>query len=61
VGEEGDIQVVPDNAEREDSDGETIASESCITAEQLRDGFVVVFCVLLTESGDCGPLACSRG
>jgi hypothetical protein len=61
VGWEEDAQVVPEDSEREDGDGEAIAAEAGVAAEQLRDGLIVVFCGVSTEPRDCGSLAWSRG
>jgi hypothetical protein len=46
------VQVVAEDTEREDGYGEAIAAIARITAEDLGDGLVVVFCVLLTRSHD---------
>jgi hypothetical protein len=51
-----DVQVVAEDAEREDGYGETIAAISRVTAEDLGDGLVVVFYVLLTRSYKILPL-----
>jgi hypothetical protein len=51
-----DIQVVAEDAEREDGYGETIAAISCVAAEDLGDGLFVVFYVLLTRSYNILPL-----
>lgn len=48
-----DVQVVPEDAEREDGDGERIASIARIAAEELGNDLVVVFCVPLDVCSYC--------
>jgi hypothetical protein len=43
----GDVQVVPEDSQGEDGDSERIAAEARVTAEELRDDFIVVFCNVL--------------
>jgi hypothetical protein len=42
------VQVVAEDTQREDGYGEAIAAKTCITAKQLGDDLVVVFCVVST-------------
>jgi len=38
------VQVVPEDAEGEDGHGEAIAAEAWVTAGELGEYFIVVFC-----------------
>jgi hypothetical protein len=47
------IQVIPENAQREDAHGERIAAVSAITTEKLSDDLVMVFYAMLDMRLQC--------
>jgi hypothetical protein len=45
-----DVQVVPEDAEGEDGQGEAIAAEAWVAAGELGESLVVVFCGALVSA-----------
>lgn len=48
-----DVQVVPEDAEGEDGQGEAIAAEACVAAGELGEDLVVVFCGTAVSADLC--------